>query len=237
MVSFGNDELKPHFIYCGHYYQSMDRHLENFRKIFLKNMKKFEIQSSMLTIFRMERICLITEETAKAASEGKMYGAYEWTVYDEEQRSFNDDFEKLLLNCQYEYKPRSKGKRIEEVNRYSFFTQKLTEEELKLVEDKNEDHLKTYKDYPDYNPDVNDEWKKSLDRILDRKHDNDVEEIWREEMKKSDSKSKYVHARCRRLTYSLMLRRKYGIAIMAWKNCCKLLSWRVWQNIMYKCTH
>ena len=73
MISFGNDELKPHFIYCGHYYQSMDRHLENFRKMFLKNMKKFEIQSSMLTIFRMERICLITEETAKAASEGKLY--------------------------------------------------------------------------------------------------------------------------------------------------------------------
>ena len=78
MVSFGNDELKPHFIYCGHYYQSINHgskvdHLENFRKMFLKKMKTFGIQSSMLTIFRMERICLITEETAKAASEGKLF--------------------------------------------------------------------------------------------------------------------------------------------------------------------
>ena len=236
MVSFGNDELKPHFIYCGHYYQGMEKHLENFRKMFLKKMKKFGIQSSMLTIFRMFRLYLITEETAKAASEGKLYGAYEWGVYEKEQLSINDDLEMFLakiLNCQYEYKPRSKGKRIVQSKVYSFFTQKLTEEELKLVEVKNEDHLKTYKDYNDgFNPDVSDEMKKSLDKILDRGYNVSEEDVM-EEMKKSNSKSKYVHARCHRLTYSLTLRRKYGIARTALKNCCKL-PWRVWNYIMYK---
>ena len=214
MVSFGNDEFKPHFIYCGDYYQSMMVHLENFRKMFLKKMKKFGIQSSALTIFRMSRLYLITEETAKAASEGKLYGNYGWNLYQEKQLSINDDLEVFLaniLNCQYEYKPRSKGKRIEEQNVYSFFTQKLTEEELKLVEVKNEDHLKTYMYYVDGdNPDVS-----------------------AKQMKKSDSKSKYVHARCRRLTYSLTLRKKFGMARMALKNCCKL-PWRVWHYIMYK---
>ena len=170
-------------------------------------MKKFGIQSSMLTMFYMHRRYLITKEKVKEASEGKLKDEFEWK---DEQLSINDDLEMFLaniLNCRRiakELKPRSEGKRMVEENVYSFFTPKLTEEELKLVEDKNEDHLKTYRYYDGgYNPDVS-----------------------AEEMKKSDSKSKYVHARCRRLTYSLTLRKKYGIARMALKNCCKL-PWRV----------
>ena len=33
MVSFGNDELMPHFIYCGEYYHNLSR-VENFKKMF-----------------------------------------------------------------------------------------------------------------------------------------------------------------------------------------------------------
>ena len=61
----------------------------------------------------------------------------------------------------------------------SFFTPQLTNEELKLVQEGNKKHLETYW-FP--NPDV------------------DVEE-----MKKSDSKSKYVHGRCSRKTIPLTL--------------------------------
>ena len=62
---------------------------------------------------------------------------------------------------------------------YSFFLPKLTKEELKLVAAKNEEHLRTYWNYLDgENPDV-----------------------YPEEMKKSDSKDKYVHCSCWRETF------------------------------------
>ena len=65
----------------------------------------------------------------------------------------------------------------------SFFTPKLSNEELKLVEKADEDHLKTYSEhYVGRNPDV------------------DIDE-----MKRSDSKSKYVHVRCLRFTIPLTL--------------------------------
>ena len=65
----------------------------------------------------------------------------------------------------------------------SFFTPKLTNEELKLVQEGNEEHLKTYFDYhAGKNPDI------------------DVED-----MKKSDSKAKYVHGACWRITIPLTL--------------------------------
>ena len=61
----------------------------------------------------------------------------------------------------------------------SFFIPKLTKEELKLVERKNEEHMETYIGvYPDVNV---------------------------EEMKKSDSKDKYVHTKCIRSTKYLSL--------------------------------
>ena len=74
-------------------------------------------------------------------------------------------------------------KEVKEEEVWSFFTPKLTNEELKLVQEGNEEHLETYVKYYDgKNPDV------------------DIEE-----MKKSDSKSKYVHGRCHRLTIPLTL--------------------------------
>ena len=61
---------------------------------------------------------------------------------------------------------------------------KLANEELKLVQEGNEEHLNTYLDY-----------------FFGRNPDVDVEE-----MKKSDSKSKYVHVNCVRWTIHLSLR-------------------------------
>ena len=65
----------------------------------------------------------------------------------------------------------------------SFFTSKLTKEELKLVQKRNREHLLTYADsFNSLNPDV------------------DIEE-----MKQSNSKSKYVHGHCWRHTFPLIL--------------------------------
>ena len=170
MVSFENDELITHFIYCGDYYKSdhpLDRFM-NFKKMFVTKMEKFGIQSSILTILQMERRKLITKEKAKEASEGKLINEKDWEY---QEISINDDLEMFFTNFL----------NSKEINRksYSFFTPKLTKEELKLVEVENEDYLETFDYfYPDVDP---------------------------EEMKKSDSKSKYVHGVCDRETYSLTL--------------------------------
>ena len=72
MVSFGNDELMPHFIYCGNYYRTKRERGENFKKIILKKMKKFGIQSSMVTMLELGRYELITKEKAKEVWDGKL---------------------------------------------------------------------------------------------------------------------------------------------------------------------
>ena len=188
MVRFGNDELEPHFIYCGDYYMRKER-ISNFEKMFFKQMKKFGIQSSMLTMLFMRRDDLVTKEKAKEASEGKLKNDEDW-----EEVSIIDDFEMLRNNI-------INSKRIKKELVESFFTIKLTKEELKLVESKNKDHLETYYcHYRGYNPDVDPE-----------------------EMKKSDSKSKYVQCYCNRLTYYLKLeenkKKKFTL-----KNFCNNIS-------------
>ena len=122
----------------------------------------------------MYRRNLITKEKAKDASEGKLKNESGWGG---EVVSINDDLEMFLTNI-------LNSKNIKEERVESFFTPKLTEEELKLVEVKNKDHLNSYLNYPIHgrNPDV--------DPV---------------EMKKSDSTDKYLHGRCWRRTFPLTL--------------------------------
>ena len=171
---FGEDDLMPHFIYCGFHYLNSKERREKFKEIILTKMRKYGIQSSILTMLYMARRNLVTKETVKKAAEGKLKNVKLWKHYE---GSINDDLEKLLINLQNQ-------KEMREEVVYSFFTPKLKNEELKRVEERNEEHLKTYTDYMVYglNPDV------------------DVEE-----MKKSDSKSKYVHGRCFRRSIPLTL--------------------------------
>ena len=84
--------------------------------------------------------------------------------------------ERFLINLQNQ-------EEVKEEEVLSFFTPKLTNKELTLVQEGNEEHLKTYAEYfAGNNPDVN-----------------------VEEMKKSDSKSKYIHGFCWRITIPLTL--------------------------------
>jgi len=172
MVNFGKNELVPHFIYCGNYYNWPIRR-ENFNKKFLRKMKKIGIQSSILTMLSMSRLNLITKEKAKEASEGKLKNVEGWKY---QNVSINDDLEMFLRNLM-------NSKEIKEELIQGFFTPKLSKKELKLVEVKNEDHLNTYWDHNNgLNPDVD-----------------------AEEMKKSDSTSKYVHGYFVRRTIPLTL--------------------------------
>ena len=172
---FGQENLMPHFIYCGiHYFWNR----EKLKEMILTKMSKYGIQSSIMTMLMMSRWNLVTKEKVKKAAEGKLKTDSDWKDYE---GSINDDLERFLINLQNQ-------KKVKEEEVSSFFTPKLTNEELKFVQERNQEHLRTYAvhyidiDYIDRNPDV------------------DVEE-----MKKSDSKSKYVHGICVRFTIALTL--------------------------------
>ena len=100
-------------------------------------------------------------------------------AWEDYEGSINDDLERFLINLQ-----NKNGIKPEYV--FSFFTPKLTHKELKLVQEENEEHLETYSDH----------------------YDGENPDVYVDEMKKSDSKSKYVHVKCFRLTIPLKMREK-----------------------------
>ena len=121
----------------------------------------------------MWKLNLITKEKLKKAVEGKLKNEPGWEGY---QGSINDDLEGFLLNLQNQNELK-----YEEVS--SFFTPKLTNEEFKLVQERNKEYLKSYAyHHVGGNPDID-----------------------LNEMKKSDSKSKYIHGSCWRETIHLTL--------------------------------
>ena len=169
MVDFGANDMMPHFIYCyGDYF--IGGEMKKLKEIILRKMGEYGIQSSLLTILYMQRSRLITKEKSKLAAEGKLKNDPEWGMFE---GSINDDLDSFINNLQ-------NSNEIRDENVWSFFLSKLTKEELKLVEEKNQDHMRSY--------------------LLEFGADVDVKE-----MKKSDSNDKYVHCWCRRDTLHLTL--------------------------------
>ena len=167
MVNFGANDMMPHFIYCyGNYFYGF----EKLKEIILKKMQKYGIQSLILTTLRMIKRHLITKEKLKEAAEGKLKNERDWEDYE---GSINDDLDLFITKLQ-------NSNEVEDEIVQSFFLPKLTKEELKLVEEKNYEHMLSYA--RGFNADV------------------DVEE-----MKQSDSNDKYVHSYCRRETFHLTL--------------------------------
>ena len=170
MLNFDNDDMVPHFIYCWNNFKTIyDRTME---VIILSRIKLYGIQTSIFTGLRMTREFLITQEKSTEAYEGKLTREYHWRDY---KASINEDLESYINHLQ----EISSLEEVKQHDVWSFFLPKLTEEELKLVEKKDAEHVKTYF-WP--NPDVDEE-----------------------EMKKSDSKDKFVHGRCYRRTKVLKL--------------------------------
>ena len=173
VTEYGNNDLVAHFIYCGYHYYASQKRYDRLKEIFLTNMRQYGIQSGILTMLYTSRWYLITKEKVKKAYEGKLINDEDW---DNQEQSIHDDLETFFENLQSQ-------KEIKTETVVSFFLPKLTENELKLVDEKNELHLGTYSmHYFGRNPDVD-----------------------AEEMKKSNSKSKFVHGFCWRTTMYLAL--------------------------------
>ena len=160
----------PHFIYSGEFYSWQDESIKNLKNKVLMKMRKYNIRASILTILKMKRWCLVTKETVKNAYKGKLLNDRAWS---RQQQSVNDDLEAFIETI-------NNGEKIgSEVTR-SFYTPKLTKDELRLVDEGNKDFLQKFF-YP-------------------------APDISAEVFAKSDSKSKYVHGDCGRLTFSLTLK-------------------------------
>jgi len=127
-------ELKTHVVYAGDYY-FWNTIEDKLRSFILQGMKKYKIQSVMMTRIRMWRSRLITKEVMEKDCKGE----------DSRKDSVNDDLESFFENVRLGRKP------DELVSTY--YLPKLEEEEMELVETKDTNYLQTF-DFP--NPDVPD---------------------------------------------------------------------------------
>ena len=170
-------DSKAHFIYCGNCI-SFNVSFPQLKKIILKTMEKYRIQSLFLTTLTMSKRNLITKERAKKASEGKLKNEPLWEDYE---GSINDDLESFCNKLM------NKEEIEEEVK--SFFTPKLTTEVSKLINEQNREYMRTIS-------------KEYVCGIFAADDDQKFESHF-EEMKKSESKDIYVHTRCHRETIRL----------------------------------
>ena len=166
-----------HIIYAGIYYLM---HTDKMKSLILNEMKKYGINSVLVTLITQSRKRLVTKETMKDYYNGKVAYGRELRIVQRDptvnmmNMSVNDDLEELLENLKI-------GEVFKE-SVWSYFLPKLTEEELKLIEVRDEDHLKTYSSYglPEQDPDISEE-----------------------EMKLSDSKSKFLKSDCFRWSFKI----------------------------------
>ena len=131
-----NKKLKIHFVYAARYFNHIEidynqcRHL---RLFILEEMKKYKIETVMLTRIHMWRYKLITKEAMEKDCKGE----------NEIKDSVNDDLESFFQDLRL-------GKQPDE-DVHTYFLPKLTKEEMELVERKDISYLKTFSDA---NPDV-----------------------------------------------------------------------------------
>ena len=172
MSEIAKDDLMPHFIYC---YGGFGFDIEELKILIQSKMRKYGIQSAILTMLFMIREKLITKEKANAVADGKLKNCPEWSQYNLQYKgSINDDLESFFQKFLNQEK-------ITIETEVSLFLPKLTEDELKLVEKKNENHMRSY-----------------LLGLFGA-------DIDAEEMKLSNSRDKYVHSGCYRKTIYLDL--------------------------------
>ena len=140
---FGNDHLLPHFIICfGLWYYSKD--VKTFQEIFLPKMRRYGIRSAILTILNFRRYNLKTKEAVKQQHIDSRKGQLDKGIKKSDllvSRIISEDLELFYTNLQNpERQPKSDYASI-------FSTQKLTEEELTPLENRDRDFLNTFSLY------------------------------------------------------------------------------------------
>ena len=173
LLNFDTDDMVPHFIYCtgDSYYRYADFYYSYDEYLEKLILSRMKENGIQSTIFTT-----LWMERQNLITKEKSKAAYEGKLKNEDawekyEVSINDDLESFSENLQ----EISSLEEVQEEDVWSFFLPKLTKEEMKLVEEKDRKHMMTY--------------YYGLDADVDKK-----------EMKKSDSKDKYVHGWCSRWT-------------------------------------
>ena len=120
----GVEKLETHFVYAGYYYHYREKLLRSF---IVRGMKKYNIQSVMVTIIYMPRWDLITNEEMENYCSGNEY------LND----SVNDDLETFFEDLRLGKEPEKWAQ--------TYFLPKLTEKELELIERKDPSYMRTFK--------------------------------------------------------------------------------------------
>ena len=159
-----SEDLTLHFVCAGDYFWGDRDRLLSFIRV---GMKKHNIEEVMMTLLRMEKMNVITKENMESFCEGKRV----------RKESVNDDLESLYGKVRLGKQPN-----FEDVRTY--FLPKLTEEELELVEQEDQNFLETF----------------SWSFINNQIHNPHVDTT---SMKMSESDSKFVQGYCWRLTFKV----------------------------------
>ena len=114
------DDMETHFVYPVEYY------FDDLESAILEKMKKYNIKKIMVTIIYMQRNHLITKESMNSYTNGE----------EDVTESINDDFESLFEDLRLGKEP------VDCVETY--FLPKLTQEELKLVDQEDEIYLESF---------------------------------------------------------------------------------------------
>ena len=141
------DDLIPHFIICknfsmwNHPCGVFHSHRKTLKGIFWEKMREYGVRSAIFTVVCLRRQYLTTKEEVKQeyreTHEAELKKDKKALIW----RSFNEDLEYFYDSLQ---NPESKPKAEDS---YSFLATKLTEEELRLVDEKNQDYLSKFVDH------------------------------------------------------------------------------------------
>ena len=153
-----------HIVFAGSYY----KHDE---KILMRQIEtvatEFKFKTLMITEIAMSRSHLITKEKVEDYTNGIFAKEVNEKKYD--NMSVNDDLDLFVKNLE-------KGDQIHYFN-YTYFLAKLTGDQLKLVEVRDQDFLKEF---------ISNDWEKI--------------DVQKDEMIRSKSKAKFFRGRCWRKT-------------------------------------
>lgn len=185
-AEYQTERLNTHFIFAG------DHLIIDFEPEIANAMKIHKIKNILVTKLHNERQYLITKELMEEIYNGECYNGKFGSGAHFTNRSFFDDLELFYKKVKFRCHQKACTNRFGHAySVHSFFLPKLTNTELKLVETKDKDYLKTFRN------DTRDDY--DLDYDLD---DPDVPE---REMKLSESKSKFVLVDCHRWTFIISM--------------------------------
>ena len=192
---FGSDDFIPHFIYCGEFQyhfgnrDQMSPPYFNAKEIILTRMRNYKVRSAIATELYLRRHNLISKEEVKKQyilADQEDVKILKNDVHFRTEISVNDDLESYYINLH------DSNRKLTEERFYSFLTQKLTAEELKLLDRREKKFMDTFMDYGD------------SFAIRDRKYGLIKFNYNMEQIKKSKhSHSKFVRSKGSRLTYTL----------------------------------